>query len=154
MNRSAILFLLPLVAGCNVRSANSSDDNVSIEANGNGDVALNFPFAKAQIKLPPSVIQKGQFDIDGVRMIPGGAMTGFHLDSANDLSNVNMNFTAPQSPEQVRSYFLDQFHRKGVEAALSGDSVNGRSKDGDTFKIEVTPASKGSQGKIVIHSKD
>lgn len=154
MNRSALLILLPLLAGCNVRSNNSSDDNVTIDANGNGDVALNFPFAKGELKLPSSVIHKGQFDIDGVRMISGGTMTGFHLDSANDVSNVNMNFTAPQSPEQVRSYFVDQFRQKGIRTTLSGNAVSGRSKDGDAFTINVTPASSGSQGTIVIRSKD
>jgi hypothetical protein len=38
--------------------------------------------------------------------------------------------------------------------ALAGDSVTGKSKDGDPFTIEVGPASGGSQGKIVIESKD
>jgi hypothetical protein len=65
-----------------------------------------------------------------------------------------MSFTAPAAPDQVRAYFVDQFKKQGVEAALSGDSVSGKSKDGSPFTIQVSPASNGSQGKIVIQSKD
>lgn len=124
-----------------------------IQADENGQVAFNFPFGNGNIKLPSSVMQNGQFDIDGVRMIPGGTMNGFHLNSVNGVSNVNMNFSAPQSPDEVRGYFLDQFNKKGVEAALAGDAVTGRSKDGDPFTIHVTPAAGGSRGSIEVQSK-
>ena len=155
MNRSAFLLVLPLLAACNARSNNGGDvENVTISADNNGQVAFNLPFAKGDIKLPPSVMHDGEFDIDGVKMIPGGSMTGFHLDSSKDVSNVNMSFTAPQSPDEVRSYFLDQFKKEGVKVALAGDAVTGTSKDGSAFTIHVGPAAKGSQGRIVIQDKD
>jgi hypothetical protein len=65
-----------------------------------------------------------------------------------------MNFTAPSSPDQVRSYFVDQFKRQGVDAAISGDAISGKSKDGSPFTIQVSQAASGSQGKIMIQSKD
>jgi hypothetical protein len=156
MNRSALLMLLPLLAGCNVQSKNPSndDDNVSIQADQNGQVAFNLPFAKGSVKLPQNAIHTGDFDIDGVKMIPGGKMSGFHLDSANNVSNVNMTFTAPQTPDEVRSYFLDQFKKQGVEAALAGDAVTGKSKDGSPFTIKVGSAVNGSQGSIAIEDKE
>ena len=156
MNRSALLMLLPLLAGCNVQSKNPSndDDNVSIQADQNGQVAFNLPFAKGSVKLPQNAIHTGDFDIDGVKMIPGGKMSGFHLDSANNVSNVNMTFTAPQTPDEVRSYFLDQFKKQGVEVALAGDAVTGKSKDGSPFTIKVGSAVNGSQGSIAIEDKE
>jgi hypothetical protein len=157
MNRSAFLMLLPLLAGCNVQSKNPSnddDDNVSIQADENGQVAFNLPFAKGSVKLPENSIHTGEFDIDGVKMISGGKMTGFHLDSANNVSNVNMTFTAPQAPDAVRSYFVDQFRKQGVEAALAGDAVTGKSKDGSPFTIKVAQAGSGSQGSIAIQDKE
>jgi hypothetical protein len=154
VNRSALFILLPLLAGCDVHSSNSTDENVTIQANADGQVAFNFPFAKGKLELPSSVMRNGQFDIDGVRMIQGGTMSGFHLDSANGVNNVNMTFTAPQSPDEVRAYFLDQFKQKGVEAAIAGDAVTGRSRDGDPFTIHVTPGARGSQGSIAIQSRD
>lgn len=154
MIRSAFLLILPLIAGCDVHSNNGADENVTISADGNGQVAFNLPFAKGDIKVPASMMHNGEFDMDGVKMIPGASMTGFHLDTVNDVSNVNMNFSAPQSPDQVRSYFVDQFRKQGVEATLTGDAVNGKSKDGTPFTIRVTPAAKGSNGSIVIRDKD
>jgi hypothetical protein len=65
-----------------------------------------------------------------------------------------MTFTAPASPDEVRSYFLDQFRKQGAEVALAGDAVTGKSKDGSPFTISVGPAASGSQGKIVIQDKD
>jgi hypothetical protein len=65
-----------------------------------------------------------------------------------------MSFTAPATPDAVRSYFVDQFKKQGAEAAIAGDAVAGKSKDGSPFTIQVRPAGTGSQGKIVIQDKD
>ena len=156
MNRSAFLLIVPLLAACNVHSKNPANDaeNVTISADGNGQVAFNLPFAKGDIKLPATVMHNGDVDIDGVKMPAGTSMTGFHLDSANDVNNVNMSFNAPQSPDQVRSYFVDQFKKQGVQVALAGDAVTGKSKDGSPFTIKVGPGANGSQGTIVIRDKD
>jgi hypothetical protein len=157
MNRSALLLLVPLLAGCNVHSKNpASDDsdNVTIQADEGGNVAFNLPFVKGQVKVPSGFMHNGDFDIDGVKLMPGSRVTGFSVFAADKGSTVNMSFTAPASPNDVRSYFVDQFKQKGVEAALAGDSVTGKSKDGDPFTIQVGPAANGSQGKIVIQDKD
>jgi hypothetical protein len=155
MNRSTILLLVPLLAACDVHTKNpaNGDDNVSINADSSGQVAFNFPFAKGEVKLPAAMMHNGHFDIDGVKLMPGSSVTGFNLDSRNDHSIVDVSFTAPASPDQVRSYFLDQFKQKGVEAELAGDAVTGKSKDGDPFTIQVGPAATGSQGKITIQDK-
>jgi len=65
-----------------------------------------------------------------------------------------MSFNTPTSPDDTRSYFVDQFKKQNVEAALAGDSVTGTTKDGDPFTIQVSPTANGSQGKIVIQDKD
>jgi hypothetical protein len=89
-----------------------------------------------------------------VKLMPGSSVTGFNVDAANDNATVDMSFTARASPDEVRSYYVDQFKKQGVEVALAGDAVAGKSKDGSPFTIQVSPAASGSQGKIVIHDKD
>jgi len=106
------------------------------------------------VKIPSGFMHEGDIDIDGVKLMPGSKVTSFNLDSHNDVSNVDMTFTAPASPDEVRSYFLDQFRKQGAEVALAGDAVTGKSKDGSPFTISVGPAASGSQGKIVIQDKD
>lgn len=155
MKVAIVLLMVPTLVGCDVASnGNGTEENVTISADGNGQVAFKLPFAKGDIKLPAAMMHNGQFDIDGVKMIPGGSMTGFHLDSKDGVSNVNMDFTAPQTPDAVRAYFVDQFRKQGVQAALSGDAVTGKSKDGTPFTIRVTPGASGSQGSIVIRDTD
>jgi hypothetical protein len=156
MTRSALFLLLPLLAGCNVHSKGSAngDDNVSVSADAGGNISFDVPFAKGQVKVPAGFMAKGDVNIDGVKLMPGSQLTGFNLDSHNDLSNVEMSFTAPASPDQVRSYFIDQFKKQGVAATVSGDALTGKSKDGNPFRIEVGPAATGSQGKIVVQDRD
>ena len=101
MTRSALFLLLPLLAGCNFHSKNSArgDDNVSINADAGGNISFDVPFAKGQVKVPAGFMHKGDVDIDGVKLMPGSQVTGFNLDSHNDVSNVEMAFTAPAPPE-------------------------------------------------------
>ena len=156
MNRSALLLLLPLLAGCNVHSKNpaAGDDNVSIHADESGHIAFNLPIAEGKLKVPASIMHDGNFDIDGVKLMPGSSVTGFNVDAGGKNATVDMSFTAPASPDEVRSYYLDQFKKQGIEVALAGDAVAGKSKDGSPFTIQVSPTASGSQGKIVIHDKD
>ena len=156
MNRIAFLLALPLLAGCNVHSKNPNDngDHVSIHADESGNIAFNLPIAAGQVKIPGGFMHEGDVDIDGVKLPPGAKMTGFNLDSHNDVTNVDMSFTAPASADEVRSYFLDQFKEHGAQVALTGDTVKGKSKDGNPFAIQVQSAGSGSQGKIVVQDKD
>lgn len=156
MNRSLLLMSVALLGGCNVHSKNpaSGDENVTITADQGGNVAFNLPFVKGQVQIPSGFMHNGNFDIDGVKLMPGSSVTGFSVFAQDKGSVVNMAFTAPAAPDAVRSYFVDQFKQKGVEAALAGDSVAGKTKDGSPFTIQVSPAASGSQGKIVVHSKD
>jgi hypothetical protein len=156
MNRFLLLMALPLLAGCNVHSKNPADgdENVSIHADESGHIAFNLPIAEGKLKVPAGMMHNSNFDIDGVKLMPGSSVTGFNLDSHNDVTTVDMSFSAPASPDEVRAYFIDQFKKQGVEAALAGDAISGKSKDGSPFVIRVSPAASGSQGKIEIQDKD
>jgi hypothetical protein len=156
MRCSALLLLLPVLAGCNVHSKNpaNGDDNVSIHADESGHIEFNLPIAEGKLKVPANFMHEGDFDIDGVKLMPGSSVTGFNLDAHDKAATVQMDFKASASADEVRSYYLDQFRKKGVEAALSGDSVQGRTKDGDPFAIHVSPAADGARGRIVIQDKD
>jgi hypothetical protein len=156
MNRSALLLLLPLLAGCNVHSKNpaSGDENVSIKADENGQIAFNLPIVQGQVKVPEAMMHNGNIDIDGVKLMPGSSVTGFNVNARDKGATVDMSFTAPASPDEVRTYYADQFRKQGVEVALAGDAVTGKSRDGNPFVIHVTPGPNGSQGKIEVQDKD
>lgn len=156
MKISGLLMLLPLLAGCNVHYKNpaNGDENVSVNADDSGHISFNLPIGEGQLKLPTSMMHNSNFDIDGVKLPPGSSVNGFNLDAHDKGATVDLSFTNSKSPDEVRSYFLDQFKKQGVEAALSGDLVVGKSKDGSPFTIEVSSAAGGSQGKIAVQDKD
>ena len=155
MRLAACLILVPVLAGCNVHKTGAhGDENVTINASDNGEVTFNVPYASGQIKLPEGMMHDGDFDIDGVKLMPGSQVTGFNVNAHDKGATVNLSFTAAASPDQVRSYFLDEFKKKGVEATATGDGISGESEDGDPFVIGLKPAASGSQGTIVIQSKD
>ena len=155
MNRYLAIMAVPLLAGCNVHSKNPADgdDNVTIQAEGN-EIAFNTPIAEGKLKVPGGLVGHSDFDIDGVKLMPGSTVTGFSVFARDEGSIVNMAFTAPAPPAAVEAYFVDQFRQKGVNAALSGNTVTGKSKDGNPFTITVTPSGSSSQGKIEIHDKE
>jgi len=146
--------LVALLAGCNVHSKSGDDDKVNVNADGSGKIAFDLPFAKGQVKVPSGWMHKGNFDIDGVKLMPGSEVTGFSLDAHDKASVVNMSFTAPAAPDAVRSYYVEQFRKKGLDAAVAGDSVTGKSKDGNPFTIQVSPAGSGSKGTIRVEEQD
>jgi hypothetical protein len=156
MYRSLLLLILPFMAACDVHSKNPAkgDEDVSIKADESGQIAFNLPIAEGKLKVPAGMMHNSNLDIDGVKLMPGSSVTGLNVDAHSHDSTVDIAFASPASPEQVRSYFVDQFKDKGVVASLSGNSVTGTSKDGSQFTIAVDPAEKGSKGRIVIHSKD
>jgi hypothetical protein len=156
MKRSALFLLVPSLAACNVhaKSPAKDDDNVTISADESGNIAFNLPIAEGKVKVPTGFMRNGNFDIDGVKLMPGSSVIGFSLDAHNHGATVNMSFKSPASPDEVRSYYVDQFKKQGVEAALAGEAVTGKSKDGSPFTIQVSPAPDGSQGKIVVQDND
>lgn len=156
MNRSVLLLLVPMLAACNMHSKNPADgdENVSIHADESGHIAFNLPIAEGKLKVPAAVMHNGNFDIDGVKLMPRSSVTGFNVDAADHNATVEMSFTAPASPDEVRSYYIGQFKKQGLEVALAGDAIAGKTKDGSPFTIQVGPAASGSRGKIVIQDKE
>jgi len=155
MKRSALLLILPLLAACDVHSKSPAkgDDKVTIKADEGGNLEFNLPIVEGKMKVPAGMMSHGDIDIDGVKLMPGSSVTGFSLDAHDRNANVEMSFTAPASPNEVRGYYVDQFRKRGVEAALAGDIVTGKTKDGSPFVIRVSPAANGSQGRIEVQDK-
>lgn len=156
MNRYLLLLALPLLAGCNVHSKNpaNGDDNVAIQADENGSIAFNLPIAEGKVKIPASMMQHGNFDLDGVKLMPGSSLTGLNVDAHDENSTVDISFKTPASPDAVRAYFLGEFARQHVDAKVSDETITGKTKDGSAFTITLSPSAGGSEGKIRIQDKD
>lgn len=157
MTRYALLLALPLLAGCEVDTRNPADGdaNVAINATADGSVSFDLPFARGQMKLPESMMSPGEIDIDGVKLMPGSKVTGFSVMAGEGKeSTVNISFSAPKAPAEVRSYFTGEFAKRGAQTSVSGDGVSATTKDGDQVQVQVSPDGTGSKGMIAIRSND
>ena len=144
------------LAGCDaeVRTPVQGDERVAMKADADGRVSFDMPFVKGDLKLPSGLMANSNFDIYGVKMIPGGQLTGFNLDAGGSgQPKVNLSFTAPTSPEAVKTYFLDQFRAQGVGASLVADAIQGTTKDGSSFTMRFSPAGNGTSGTIELDPK-
>jgi hypothetical protein len=159
MNRLHLLagLALPLLfTGCDAEVGEAAErrEKVTIAADADGQVRFDLPFAKGNIKLPAAMMGHSDFDIDGVKMFPGGKITGFNVDAQEGKADVNLAFTAPAAPAEVRSYFLKEFEAKGVDAEAKGEGIEARSKEGDTFTMAFAPQGSATQGSIRILAKN
>lgn len=112
-----------------------------------GNVAMNF-----DLKLPTEFLKNGKVEIAGVPMVAGGTVTGVKIDSGGaGAPKVNLSFNAPTSPEQVKSYFIEQFRQQSVEAAQVADAIQGVTKDGSAFTMRFAPAGTGTSGTIELN---
>jgi hypothetical protein len=148
-----IIAPLLLLAACEaeVKSPIADDETVQMAANADGKVAFNLPFAKGEIKLPTGMLSNADFDIEGVKMMPGGEITGFNLDAGNgNPGKVNFTFTAPTTPDAAKAYFLEQFKAQSVQTALVADAIQGTTKDGSTFRMRFAPQGTGTSGTIEL----
>ena len=156
--RFLFLAAVPLaLAGCDVQTKDPTGAGEAVEVKGDeqGRIAFNMPFGQGEVKLPAGMMKNSNFDIDGVKMIPGGTITGFDMKApgGDAAPTVNMTFTAPIAPEEVRSYFVEQFRAKGVTASLSGDALTGQTNDGTGFVMRFAPQGTGTAGTIRLDPK-
>jgi hypothetical protein len=126
MLKIAALAPLLLLAACDaeVKAPAAGDETVQMKADADGRVAFNLPFA---------------------------SLTGFNLDAGKDnAGKVNFTFTAPATPQEVKTYFLNQFRAQGAEAAMVADAIQGTTKEGATFVMRFAPQGTGTSGTIEL----
>ena len=158
MRTSVLLSGLSLVvlAGCHAKTKNpaNSDGKVAISGDGNGAVSFNLPFAKGQVTLPEGMMTSANFDIDGVKLMPGSKVTGFNINAGDGGATVKARFMSPEGVDAVKSYFIREFGAKNVTATVAGNRISGSGRDGETFTIDLSQQGNLTQGDINIVDTD
>lgn len=153
MHRLGLIAPLLLLGACDaeVRTPAEGDEKVRIAADETGQVKFDLPFAKGGIKLPAAMMSEADLDIDGVKMIPGGKLTGFNVDAGEGSgAKVRLSFTAPVAPAEAQRYFVEGFGKQGVEARAADGVITGKTRKGDDFVMRLAPDGSGTKGTIEI----
>lgn len=143
----ALLGLAGALAACDF-VVQKAEERAAAEI-GNAAADLGNAAMNLNVKLPAELLNRGKFEISGVPMIPGATITGMKVDAGGQgAPRVDVAFTAPASPAEVRNYFVEQFRAQGVAANLAADVLAGTTRDGQAFAMRFAPEGNGTSGTI------
>ena len=167
-----LAFLIPpmmLLAACGSNEKAAGDaTEVSINAEGDGGgvkirtgkdggkISIGGEGAAINIDVPDFVDLdiEGDFDIDGVKLYPGSNVTTVNVDASDkggaDKARVELGFTSPAAPAKAADWMAGEFAKNGVKVTRSGDTLAGKTKDGEDFTINFGPDGANAKGKVLI----
>lgn len=111
----------------------------------------------AKVKVPGDMLDKSDFDIDGVGLYPGAKVGGINVkaiaakDAGKGSATVKIGFTAPADAAAVADWYQQQFEAKHIAVTRSGETLTGKTKDGDDFSLAISQAGSGAaKGQLTI----
>jgi hypothetical protein len=146
-------------------SINTSDDGdataraeaVTIDGDSDtGKYAVKLPGGiEANVKLPGDMLNETHFDIDGVGLYPGAKVGSVNVKALTGKgeheATVKIGFSAPADAAAVADWYQQQFEAKKVAVTRNGETLTGKTEDGDDFTLALVPAATGtSKGELTI----
>jgi hypothetical protein len=135
----------------------NGDDEASATANAEpGRVEVKLPGGlEAKVKVPGGLGKNSEFDIGGVGLYPGAKVGAIAVNAANagkpgGAAVVNIGFSAPADAAAVADWYEQQFAAKNVTIKRTGETLSGKTEDGDDFTLVLTPAAGGASGDLQI----
>jgi hypothetical protein len=171
MKRFLILIGPALMLGACTESDQNSDTvpvNVDAKGDNGGKVEISANSAGGSLRIDGDGVNidanlpgldgldiNSDFDIDGVKLYPGAKITGININADSGKAEgkrsvVRFSLTAPAAPAAVLDWYAKAFAAKGITAAVTGNILNGQTKDGDNFTLTMSPDGTGSKGEFRV----
>jgi hypothetical protein len=141
------------------KAGDSDQGMVNIEGDTeSGKVELKLPGGiEANVKVPEGVVGKTDFDIDGVGLYPGAKVGAVNVKAISGNSagkgtaTVKIGFSAPADAAAVADWYQQQFEAKKIAVSRSGETLTGKTSDGDDFILALQSAGTGaSKGQLTL----
>ncbi len=104
--------------------------------------------------MPNIDIAADDVDIGGVDMYPGTKLKSFNIDAGKNVAGekalVRIGMTFPAAATTVADYYEGEMKKRNLAYARNGDSLSGRTGEGDRFTLAIAPAGSTSTGDLVI----
>jgi hypothetical protein len=143
------------LAACSDGPGNTSisfnGDNTSGTIDGSGNVKIDAPGFKGDIKLPKIQLDADNFDMNGVHLYPGSTISSMNVDAKNNDGAVKVAFKSPAAATTVRDWLKERLDKAGFKLAVDGDGLKGKTDDGKDFALSLSDAgANASTGSISI----
>lgn len=137
-----------------------SDAIVDIQGDsetGKMEISLPGGFA-SKVNVPGGLTDKTKFDIDGVGLYPGAKVGSIKVNAVkrdsdagkSHTATVKIGFTAPADAAAVADWYQQQFDAKKIAVSRSGETLTGKTEDGDDFTLALTQAASGANGVLTL----
>jgi hypothetical protein len=124
-----------------------------------GKMEIKLPGGlEAKVNIPEGMADHSKFEVGGVGLYPGAKVGSVNVNATERKHNgaaghnavVAIGFTAPADAAAVADWYQQQFEAKKVSVRRSGETLTGKTDDGDDFSLALTPAATGSSGLLTI----
>ena len=163
--------LLPLaiialaLAACSGRDGDCTSISFScIDSDGNavtggmdkdGNIKVDSSGFKANIKMPAIKLDAGDFEMNGVHLYPGSAITAMNVDAQDgkgkddSKGKVTLAFTSPAGAATVRDWLNERLTNAGYKLSVAGNGLTGKTDDDQSFTLKLDDDGAGkSKGSI------
>ena len=131
----------------------SVDIDSSKSADSGGKVEISLPGGvAAKVSVPEGLGDASKIDIDGVGLYPGAKVRSVKVnasDTATKRAVVQIGFTAPGDAAAVADWYQQQFDAKTMKVTRNGETLTGKTEDGDDFTVALTAAGAGQANGLV-----
>ncbi len=144
-------------AGTKVSIGIDTDETVTAEGDTQtGKFEIKLPGGvEAKVNVPEGMADDAKFDIGGVGLYPGAKVRSVKVNAsdagARKTAIVQIGFSAPGDAAAVADWYQQQFEAKKIAITRSGETLSGKTEDGDDFTIAVEAgAAGGAKGLLTI----
>lgn len=147
--------------GVSVSIGDASAASATATANASASNSVKFGIeadsatGRVALSLPAGTTAGSKFDIDGVGLYPGARVGSVNVKASDgpggSVASVRIAFTAPADAAEVADWYQHQFDLKKHAVTRRGETLSGRTRDGDDFSLALTQRAAGaSQGLLTI----
>ncbi|MFZ4689317.1 MAG: hypothetical protein ACOYLS_08770 [Polymorphobacter sp.] len=103
---------------------------------------------EAKVKVPDGMTDGAKFDIDGVGLYPGAKVGSVKVNAQDRKTTkravVEIGFAAPADAAVVADWYQGQFEAKKIAISRTGETISGKTEDGDDFTLALKQAAPGN----------